>query len=321
MLIDSLVCSNESPMDSLINITSLPIEVPTHEQKLDTLINMTNTLIGRFPLHDSWWDYMSAILSPIASVVTILGIITLWISLRKRYINREWRKLMVLDLIRHFFMTNSILEAIRVKLNNDLRPQEGIIARISTLEEDVNLNRFSTSKRYYEVTHRISERIRNFNSVAIIADKNCADKLYHNDDIRFDIDELTERSVSITEDLIDLCNILRWKYCLYDYDKKEKRYKPKSFIDKHGLSRCLCNLKPVLTYKDVRDYIIKSYPESKVEEWKCRALYDSESKIFDRDENFRRNYYDLEELGLTDVYEHLIRHNLKRLRYMRYKQN
>ena len=130
------------------------LETQELQESSDTLINMTNTLIGRFPLYDSWWDSMSAILSPIASAVTILGIVTLWISLRKRYINREWRKLMVLDLIRHFFMTNSILEAIRVKLSDDLRPQEGIIARISTLDEDVNLNRFSTSKRYYEVCYR-----------------------------------------------------------------------------------------------------------------------------------------------------------------------
>lgn len=320
MLIESLANSNGNLVDSLINISNLQIEAPLPEQKLDSLINMTNVLIDRLPQKDNLWDSISTILSPIASAVTILGIATLWISLRKRYINREWRKLMALDLIRHFFMANSILEAIRVKLNEDLRPQEGIIARIATLDEDVNLNRFSTSKKHYEVIHRLSERIRNFNSVALIADKKCSDKHYQNEEIRFDIDDLTRRSISITEDLINLCNILRWKYGLYDYNQKRKRYSPKRFIDKLGLSEFLCNLKPVLSYEDIRQYIIKSYSNSKVEEWKNNGQYDSETTIMNRDECFKRNYYDLNILNLTDTYNHLIRHNMKRLRFMRYKQ-
>ena len=64
---------------------------------------------------DGWYNKRSSIVSYltiIASIVTIIGIISIFGSMRRNVISRSCQRRIIIDLIRHFFVNMAIVEAV-----------------------------------------------------------------------------------------------------------------------------------------------------------------------------------------------------------------
>ena len=55
---------------------------------------------------------------------------------------------------------------------------EGTLERFATLDDDMNLGKFSAQAKNYEKLHNLSLLVRNYNSVVCNADKHLHDKDY-----------------------------------------------------------------------------------------------------------------------------------------------
>lgn len=252
-----------------------------------------------------------------ASVATVVGIISVWWTYRKRSVSSKWREQVVLDLIRHFFINNAISDAIRIK---GKKPWPGVISRYATLQSDMELAKFSYDANFYSRIHRLSIFIRNYNSVIEHAERNLQLETYDFKQLTVDLKDLSARSLIITEELIDLCNSLVRKpfflrlgcnnvmcqRCLDCYKQE---------IDNKG-GVCLRHSKLVdnLTYSKVADFVGGEYSESKIEGWKKDGYYDDGTTIPEFEEKSTGEYYTTK-LGLGDKYKDLVRYNLARLRF------
>lgn len=116
---------------------------------------------------DGWYNKRSSIVSYltiIASIVTIIGIISIFGSMRRNVISRSCQRRIIIDLIRHFFVNMAIVEAVIHQLKNKkIKPAEGVFARLATLDTDMNLDRFVPNAENYETIHNLSLSMRNYN--------------------------------------------------------------------------------------------------------------------------------------------------------------
>ena len=116
---------------------------------------------------DGWYNKRSSIVSYltiIASIVTIIGIISIFGSMRRNVISRSCQRRIIIDLIRHFFVNMAIVEAVIHQLENEnKKPAEGVFARLATLDTDMNLDRFVPNAENYETIHNLSLSMRNYN--------------------------------------------------------------------------------------------------------------------------------------------------------------
>ena len=123
---------------------------------------------------DGWGSISASIVSIItifASLVTILGFVELLRNIYKGRVSRECQKMIIVDLIRHFIINLAILEGIRIKMRDNLRPEEGTFARFAILDSDLELGRFTISAENYDAIHEVSLYMRNFNIMTQLADK------------------------------------------------------------------------------------------------------------------------------------------------------
>lgn len=116
---------------------------------------------------DGWYNKRSSIVSYltiIASIVTIIGIISIFGSMRRNVISRSCQRRIIIDLIRHFFVNMAIVEAVIHQLKKKkIKPAEGVFARLATLDTDMNLDRFVPNAENYETIHNLSLSMRNYN--------------------------------------------------------------------------------------------------------------------------------------------------------------
>lgn len=148
------------------------------------------------------------VLSSLASVVTIGGVVMIIIYYMKIRISRKCRKEIIADLVRHLFVNCAILEVIRINImkNNNIRPVDGVFQRMTFLDIDTDLCKFSITSKKFSMVHESSLIIRNYNIVAQVAEKHFADP---NIDINIkinDLDDLFSRGVEVTKKLLELGN-------------------------------------------------------------------------------------------------------------------
>lgn len=243
-----------------------------------------------------------------ASVATVVGIISLWWAYRKRSVSAKWRENVVLDLIRHFFINNSISDTILIK---GQKPWPGVISRFATLQTDTELAKFSYDEKYYSRIHRLCLFIRNYNSVVEFTEANLSHDDYPIDELKTDLADLSARSLIITDELIDLCNALSSKSLLsfFGFHKKISEESLKDYRNNQGKAHT-----SLITYSKLRAFLLSEYSDSKVDGWKKKGYYDSEVKIADFEKDSPGDFYG-KTLSLRGRYEDLIRYNYTRLRF------
>lgn len=116
---------------------------------------------------DGWYNTRSisvSFLSIIASIVSIVGFITIWWTIKGQKISRNCQKRIIVDLIRHFFVNAAIVDGVKYMMDkNNKYPEEGVFVRLATLDSDMNLERFEINSKNYEKIHNLSLSMRNYN--------------------------------------------------------------------------------------------------------------------------------------------------------------
>ena len=111
----------------------------------------------------NWGSIVMTVISLVASVVTIAGIVMFYYEYKKNKISRSCQKKVVLDLVRHFFVNNVIVELIREKHAEGKRPFDGVFLRFATLASDENLCKLSNSDKSFDEMHQLCLLLRNYN--------------------------------------------------------------------------------------------------------------------------------------------------------------
>lgn len=193
--------------DSIDNISHYPL--------LEQLDSISYSLTKISQNTDSWYDWSSSIvsvISVIASIATIIGFITLYWEWKKHQMSKDCQREIILDLIRHMFINNVILEVIRgvcERNKYECRPIEGVFARFATLDSDTDLGRLSTSSKHYAKIHSVNSILRNYNIAVNIAEKHFNDPSCHIEIRKDDIREIVTRSRRIAKELLELGQILK----------------------------------------------------------------------------------------------------------------
>lgn len=244
--------------------------------------------------HDGWTTTFT-ICSILASIVTIIGLITIFIELSRSWRNYNFRKKIILDLVRHFMINNSILEVIRSKrsADPDYKPIEGALERFATLDSDMELARFSVNSNSYELIHNLSISIRNYNSVVRYADKH-----FHNGKITDqEIDDIFYRGVDLSMKIMDLGD--ENKYWSTGIVKLIRRiiFRKNRIIDKKVLKKYIAEFK----YGD--QWLAKQVRENR---------YDNKFKILSRAIKEKPYYQFYDNLSLGKTLDDLIRYNSTR---------
>lgn len=214
------------------------------------------------------------IITVISSIITIVGLVQLIRAIRDRKISKECQKKILLDLIRHNFTTNTHVEAIRCNMGDSSvgkTLKEGILERFCFLDSDLELSGMRFTDKSFEILHSIRELMRNYNSVAMIAERHFADPSC-SDEIRVeDLDEIWDRAIELSKKILD-----------YAEDAEL------------GLST-----------KDANDYIRQYYMKpDRIPKWKKEGRLNMTVSIPDRT---KRPYYDKNPFDLTDIMDACIR--------------
>lgn len=222
----------------------------------------------------SGWSLMFTMAAFIASIATICGVVSIYHVYYQRKTNKSWQRKIVLDLLRHFMVNNAIVEVVRSRMQgqpNTFHPVEGVFSRFATLDSDMDLARFAVTESNYETIHHLSLLIRNYNDFVRLADKHFCDGDYPAESKERELDEILKRSIQICKGL-----------------------------------KILCTMQDVeLTPEIITGYITDScYGKSVIDDWKTKGLYVDDFPVPERD--YPESYYD--ELGLTEIFKHLIRH-------------
>lgn len=215
---------------------------PSHDENIANILKAVNDISEHT---DSWSTPSSTlvtILSIMASAATVIGVIVLYWEFRKRKTTKECQRRIILDLIRHLFVNNAIIEVIRSKSQHykyTYRPQDGVFSRFATLSTDTDLGRLAVTARNFDDIHELSLLLRNYNIVSELAEKHFADKNYPVKEKERDLKDLFERSMRITELLLKLAETQKLKigketvvkYLKECYEKDtQQTQKPKGFV-------------------------------------------------------------------------------------------
>ena len=216
-------------------------------QKLDSLINQVQSISQHT---DAWGDNLSYFLTSLtvlASLATIFGLSGLLYEFKKdskkNTISLKRQKLIVQDLIRHIFINAAIMEVVRIKMADNwgkLHPVEGTFSKFCVLDTDLQLDRIEIKDNLYTEQHNLSFLLRNYNIHSTLLEKHFNDPLYNSEEIKIELDELWDRTVTISKKFLELCEntnleittISVHDYIKKHYDKKQKeRTKPLPIID------------------------------------------------------------------------------------------
>lgn len=274
------------------------IQIDTISQQISHITSQLNSVIENT---DSFKDGFSTFFtysSLAASIVTVLGVLVVFIEISKRSVSNNRQKKIILDLLRHMMVNNAILEIVCKKRSerNPSIPVEGTLERFATLDDDMNLGKFSSQAKNYEKLHNLSLLVRNYNSVVCFADKHLHDRDYPKQLMEKELNEIFKRSILISDKLLDI--------------SKEMHLFP-------------------LTIKDFSNYARSNYPGK--EKFRLRCLIKKESRFFwkkllkkdsAKEQTSRYKFYIkvkrcdyYAKLDMGDVYDRLIDDRSRKLLY------
>lgn len=159
---------------------------------------------------DGWYNARSTFVSCLtilASFVSIFGIGSIWWSIKRKKISRNCQKRIIIDLIRHFIVNAAIVDGVKFKLReHNMRPEEGVFARLATLESDMNLERFEINSKNYEKIHNLSLSMRNYNLYVNMVEEHFkqSGKEYSKDELLHELQTINKRLGSIVSKLWNL---------------------------------------------------------------------------------------------------------------------
>lgn len=280
-------------MDTIIQIDTIQIV-----ETIDRLSGQLNLIVENT---DSFKDGFSTFFtysSLAASIVTVLGVLAVFIEISKRSVSNRRQKKIILDLLRHMMVNNAILEIVCKKKSerNPSIPVEGTLERFATLDDDMNLGKFSAQAKNYEKLHNLSLLVRNYNSVVFHADKHLHDKDYPNKLMEKELNEIFKRSTRISDKLLGISKEMH----LFPLTTKDfSKYVRSKYLSKEQFKlRCLIN-------KESRFFWKKLFKKGTSERLKSKYAFYIKVK--------RCDYYN--KLNMGDVYDRLIDNHSRNLLY------
>lgn len=191
---------------------------------------------------DGWSNRSSSIISLLSLAalgVSLWGILSLSNDARRRKKSKECQKLSMLDLIRHFTINLMILEGVKKKKEEDMRPESGTFLRFTVLDSDLEFNRFYLNAKNFEDIHQLSLFIKNYNIHCSILEQHFANATRIKDN-KILTDELTN-----LEERIRICIRRLWSV--------QKTILRKGSIFNHGRNKF------VITETELIQYLINKH--------------------------------------------------------------
>ena len=263
-----------NPVDSLHVISADSLY-----NKLDSIY----TAIDSIEKHNSAFNVWT-IATVISLFAAFYGLYQFILYCHDRYVEKKCQRKVFLDLFRHLFTNNTYAEAIRVNMKSeppDKKLPEGILERFCFIDYDLGLNsKFFTSKSY-ERLHSLRVRMRNYNNICIIAERHFTNATYPNDVRINDLNEIWERSVELSNDILKYSGIT-------------------------GIS---------LSTDEVGDYIRDYYTDTdRIPKWIKEGKLNQTVTLPDRLLE-GRSYYDNYEFRLTDIMNYCIRCRINKVKF------
>ena len=194
--------TTQFPSDSLI--VALEKNIQDLSEKLSSIATNTDSF-------STWFTGLFTILSFVATLVTIGGIIALIADyIRKRMSTRKQISI-ILDLMRHFMENDAIIEVIVQEKSGRRYPIEGTLSRFATLDTDTDIGKLSVSADQYERLHNLSLSIRNYNSIVTYVDKHITDPSYPDSLLNLELSNIIDRSNNIRKSLFSVSEKLHKK--------------------------------------------------------------------------------------------------------------
>ena len=233
-------------------------------------------IVGDHTDEFSGCSLLVTLVSLVASLMTIFGIWTFFKEWKKTKVEEGCQKRIIMDMIRHMFTNNSISEVIRLKYPPEGKSvlKEGVLDRYCFLESDIELKNMDFSEESYEYLHSLKLRLKNYNSVAIIAERHFTDPNCPKSVRLEDLNDIWERSIRLTEGFLEYAKAV-------------------------GLN---------LSKKDISDYI-RTYhnKEDRIPAWKKENIINYKLILPPR-KGTGRSYYDKEPYLLGDILDTCIRY-------------
>lgn len=252
------------------------LQIETHSKEFaDSLFKAVN-VVGDHTNEFAGWSLVVTIVTLLASLATIIGIAALLIAWRKRIVNKECQKRIIMDMIRHMFTNNTISEVIRLKYPKTGKAvlKEGVMERYCFLDSDIELANMNFTAKSYELLHSLRLRLKNYNSVVIIAEKHFTDPNCPKEIRMEDLDDIWERSARLTKGFLEYSN-------------------------KVGLH---------ISQEDISTFIRLYHNEQdQIPAWKAANKLDKEMELPNR-ENTARAFYDRDPYNLQDIVDTCIRY-------------
>jgi len=221
----------------------------------------------------------------ISLLVAFYGLYQFILYCHDRYVEKECQKKVFLDLFRHLFTINTHAEAIRVnmrmkQLSNNILT-EGTLERLCFIDYDLELNNMRLTSRSYELLHCIREKMRNFNSVCMIAERHFTDPACPDVVRTDDLNNIWNRSVELSNDIF-------------------------KYTENAGIS---------FTTDDVSDYIREYYTDTdRIPKWIKEGKLNQTVTLPDRIQE-GRSYYDNYDFRLTDIMDYCIRCRIDKVKF------
>lgn len=158
--------------------------------------------------------------SIIASIVTISGILLLYplyLELKKDKINDKTYLAILDDLIRHFYRNKVIIISMKIKYilenktntGNIIHPSEEHFLKLSSLEDDLHLEKYNRQPHIFKPLHELHLLLRNFNIETQVALKHILDASTPTEAIERDFDCLNYKCGVITKAIFSIRNKIK----------------------------------------------------------------------------------------------------------------
>lgn len=237
----------------------ISMKYDTLEEALERILKNTTLIEHNTDTWSNIWSTSISIISLIASIVTVIGFLSIYYELHKRKTSKQCRKVLIYDLIRHFFIVSAIVEALKILMKDEYGkkvPAESIFGRMPALNEDILFGNYYVDADHFDLIHRIGFGIRNFNSVSaatyrLLKDPNTATQIQDKE-----FDALLTRAERICNELTILC-ILQNNI----FHKNPKKAKNKE-----------------TEYNKIASFIRKSYNE-RIQSWEMKGLLEVDDNI------------------------------------------
>lgn len=241
--------------------------------QLEYVINRINEISTNTDALGSGFSIFLTVLSIVASIVTIIGLLSIVHQYRKQQITKKRQEYILLDLIRHFFINAAIMEVVRMKMKDKwdkFHPAEGVFSRFCVLNTDLQLDRIQVKDYNYTKLHSLALVMRNYNIMAELAEKHFNDPTYDPKEKERELDDLWERTQRITERFIEFGketdfninkgSILTFINEYYEEMKEKDREKGKELpnIDIPKREGIRGFYDEVFELKDILDYCIRN---------------------------------------------------------------